>query len=140
MFSKLIFLSVSYHGSGHKRDSPETLGFSLNNRLGGTETRVQLQNQLYKFRNMMQYIPELHTHRTYSVFLIIHIGQLFFHLSVFKHPESFEFFKDKCFPVETRTEPCPHFMFFLPPVWSSSLQMLSFLCSKRFLLFRSNLY
>ena len=31
-----------------------------------------------------------------------------FHPSVFKYPGSLELFKDQCFPVEIRTEPCPH--------------------------------
>ena len=34
MFSKLLFTSVPYHGSIHETETPETLGFSLNNMLG----------------------------------------------------------------------------------------------------------
>ena len=44
MFSKLIFLSVSYHGSWHKTETPETLGFSPNNRLGIREGPSQESN------------------------------------------------------------------------------------------------
>ena len=46
--------------------------------------------------------------QTYSVFLIVPIGQLFFHLSVFKYPGSLEFFEEECCPAGIRTEPCPH--------------------------------
>ena len=31
-----------------------------------------------------------------------------FHLSVFKHPGSLEFFEDEWFPAEISREPCPH--------------------------------